>query len=111
VPTTANVGSLQWDTNYSAAGGGFDGAAGTVSCTSLVAGALAAFNDVEATTILTSGIITTTGFLIPADVSRCDFTTTGATAPTAGQFAISNVIATDPEGNDLDVNVIVSNIT
>ncbi|MFN2378081.1 MAG: hypothetical protein ABR538_16240 [Candidatus Binatia bacterium] len=95
LPDDVTVGSLQWDTDYSNAPGFFLGQGGNVECASLVNDALAAFNDVEATEVLDSGIISLAGFTGPIDVSECTFK--AAITPVANDFTITVTEASNPD--------------
>ena len=88
------LGSLQWDTDYSAAPGVFVGSAGGVECATLIDGSIAEFNDQEESLTLTSGIISLAGFTGPVDVSECTFR--ASTDPVAEDFVITVVDAADP---------------
>jgi hypothetical protein len=72
VTNVETLGSLQFDVDYGAVPGSFDGAGSTVACTRL-AGDFAAFNDIESTTTLSIAIISTVGFIGPIDIVRCTF--------------------------------------
>jgi hypothetical protein len=89
-----NVGALQYNVDYSAAGGGFDGAGDTVQCTDST-GSLPAYNDAEGTTTLSVGLINLGGFTGPRLVTTCSFTSTGGT-PTAGDFVVTVEDAATP---------------
>jgi hypothetical protein len=87
------LGSLQFDTDYSGAGGEFLGSAGTVQCSTLV-DALYAPNDIEAESKLTQGLISLNGFDGPTNVSQCTFVSSGQPQPE--DFEITVTEASDP---------------
>jgi hypothetical protein len=103
--TTDTLGSLQYDTDYSASGGGFDGAAGTVSCQRLV-GDFGAFNDIEASSTLSTAFISAAGFTTPAAVATCDFT--GPTQPAVGDFAVTVTDAARPDFTNVTASTVVA---
>jgi hypothetical protein len=82
-------GALQYNVDYSAAAGGFNGSADTVTC------AAGAFNDDEPASTLRTGIISLAGFAGPAVVATCQFDSTGP-VPVPGDFTITVVDASDP---------------
>ena len=112
VTNTVTLGALQFNTDYSGAGGDFVGSAGTVECTSPLstAGAIVTFNDDEAASTLRTGVISLSGFAAPADVAICNFAPTGAD-PTAGSFAITVVDATAPDLSPATADVEVTDIS
>ncbi|HEY2775113.1 MAG TPA: hypothetical protein VGK20_13790 [Candidatus Binatia bacterium] len=104
------VGSLQWDTDYSAAPGQMQGVGANVVCSTLVQGALAAFDDNDAQKKLSSGLVSLSGIQGPTDLAECNFVAT--TIPTLQQFVVTVTDATDPDLNDITPfpDVIISNI-
>jgi hypothetical protein len=100
---------LQYDTDYSAAPGAFNGSADTVECDDLT-GSLASFNDNETTEVLSAGLISIAGFNGARDIVTCNFTVAGGTDPVAGDFGITVVDATDPQLNPITVNMSISDI-
>ena len=110
VTNAVSIGALQYDTDYSGAPGGFNGAADTVECDDLT-GSLASFNDNETTQVLSAGLISIAGFNGARDIVTCNFTVdTGSPDPVAGDFPITVVDATDPQLNPITVNMTISNI-
>jgi len=91
------AGALQFEVNYSAAGGQFVGAGAAVSCTSPLSagGAFVSFNDVDASTQLNFAAVAIAGFTGPTIVANCTFD--APAAPTAGDFAITVVDASAPD--------------
>lgn len=90
------IGSLQWVVPYGEAPGSFAGSGGGVDCESLVDGALAAFNDVDATSTLEAGLVSLDGFQAPADVVRCRFERDG-TPVLAADFTPTAIEAGRPD--------------
>jgi hypothetical protein len=109
VTNTVTLGALQYDTNYASAPGTFDGAGATADCQDLT-GSIASFNDVEASSTLTSGLISVSGIVAPRDIVTCNFTPSGGT-PVAGDFAITVIDATDPSLNPVTATVAITDIT
>jgi hypothetical protein len=102
VDDAGNYGALQYNVDYTAAPGGFNGSADMVSCTAgaAIAGSIVTFNDDEGALTLRTGIISLAGFAGPANLAVCTFDSTGAT-PVAGDFAITVVDASDPGLNPI----------
>jgi cysteine-rich repeat protein len=100
-PVTA--GSLQFEVDYAAAPGGFKGSGpgipngGTLECSSLIAGALGAFNDDDEARSLTAAIIKTVGFTGPVALASCVFELDDDVAPVADDFVITVTDAKDPQ--------------
>jgi hypothetical protein len=107
------LGSLQWNTDYSGAGGGFTGSADMVDCTSPLsaAGAIVTFNDDEAALTLRTGIISLAGFTGPTVVASCTFANCADPDPVAGDFALTLVDAADPSFNPQTPTLAITNIT
>jgi hypothetical protein len=110
VTNTETLGALQYDTNYAAANGGFDGAGGAVACTRL-AGDFAAFNDIEASSNLSSAFISAAGFTGPIDVASCGFTGNSGTPPVAGDFAITITDQSKPDFSPASATVEITDIS
>jgi len=90
------IGALQFEVDYSGAAGSFDGAADGVACTSLVAGALTTFNDIEASSTLVVVQSVLAGFAGPGSVVSCTYS--GAPpAPTDFIFTVVDASDTTPE--------------
>ena len=91
------AGALQFEVDYSAAGGQFQGSGATVSCTSPLSagGAFVSFNDVDASTQLNFAAVAIAGFTGPTTVANCTFD--APAAPVAGNFAITVVDASAPD--------------
>ena len=103
-----NIGSLQYDTDYSASGGGFDGNAGAVSCQK-VAGDFGAFNDIEASQNLSTALISAGGFSGPTTVATCDFT--GTRQPATTDFAITITDQAHIDFTPANATVAVTDVT
>lgn len=83
----ATFGALQWETNYTASGGDFDGTAAAVACRPLTSGVLTAVNDNDTGNTLDTGLVAVSGYSGPADLTECDFT--GPRVPAKADFAIA----------------------
>jgi hypothetical protein len=99
------LGSLQYDTDYSNAPGGFLGVGAQVECSDLVEDSIASFNDCETDDCqffpakedtLITGIIVLDGFTGPTNIAECTFRASG-TAPEASDFAITVTEASEPD--------------
>jgi len=110
VTSNETIASLQYDTDYSGASGNFDGTGGSVSCTSSVAGAIAAFNDNDGTKVLGTGLVALAGFTGPLDVATCNYTTSNP-ALAAGDFGITVTDASDTNFLPLSPTVAVTNVS
>jgi len=92
------LGALQFTVDYASAPGEFDGSADAVSCTSplTATGAFVTWNDDDTGTnaTLNFAAVALGGFTGPTTVGTCTFTATGS--PTASQFAVTVVDASDP---------------
>lgn len=108
---SANAGALQFHTVYTGAPGEFAGAAAAVNCTSLVSGALPAFNDIEETDTLNLGIISLSPIVAPIDLVRCTFNANPGEVPTAADFPIVIDDATDPDGAPITATIEVTSVT
>lgn len=84
------LGSLQWTTTYDGSVEP-EGSGAAVACTSLIDGALAAFNDIEAQNRLESGLVSLDGINGPINVASCTVDTIGGAS--AADFTISDVEA------------------
>lgn len=106
-----SIGALQFDTNYSAAGGQMEGTADQVICTKLV-GDLVTFNDDDAAQNLSAAFVSLAGFSGPVDVMKCNFNTPNndLTPPVAGDFVVTIKDATDPNLQPVTADVAVNNI-
>jgi hypothetical protein len=102
---SAAVSSLQFDVNYAAATGGFQGSGSTVSCTKQVVTALFAPNDVEATSTLTLGLVDLDGFTAPRAVAKCTFNGDAGDPPVPGDFLITIVDSTNADGDPVSSTV------
>jgi hypothetical protein len=91
------AGALQFNVNYSAAGGQFTGSGAAVSCTSPLSagGAFVSFNDVDASTQLNFAAVAIAGFTGPTTVANCEFDSPAA--PNAGDFTITVEDASAPD--------------
>jgi len=108
VTNVETLGALQYDTSYAGVGGGFDGTAGAVDCTRL-AGDFAAFNDIEASTTLSSAFISAAGFTGPIDVASCNFTTSNG-GLAAGDFTITITDQSKPDFTPANATVEITNV-
>jgi hypothetical protein len=110
VTSTETLGSLQFDTDYSGdpGGGSFEGSGAGVNCTAL-AGDFTAFNDVDASSRLSTATISTAGFTGPTDVTECNFQTSNA-ALAPGDFAITVTDASDPAFNPVNPTVEITSV-
>ena len=99
-------GALQWDTNYTATGGDFDGAGSAVSCRPLTSGVLVAINDDDASSVLSTGLVAASGYTGPSDLTECDFT--GPKVPAKSDFAITITEAVSVDFETLDPEPVVA---
>jgi hypothetical protein len=108
------AGALQFEVDYSGAGGDFVGSGAGVSCTSPLSagGAFVSFNDIDASTQLNFAAVAIAGFTGPTTVANCTFDAPGG-APAPGDFAITVVDASAPDLSPIDPlpTVSVSAIT
>jgi hypothetical protein len=119
---TANVGALQWSTDYSGAPGSITGKGSVSSCTNEVDDTLFAENDKDlvctndnddvctldadceggtctvALKELTLGIVSIDGFAAPAPLVICQFDADSGQTPTPEDFVVTIEDSTDPEG-------------
>jgi hypothetical protein len=104
------VGALQFVTNYSGAPGEIQGSGATMACTAGagIPGALFAPNDVDATKMLTIGIVSFTGFAPVAELANCIFNGDSSDPPVAGDFPITIEDATDVGGTPITATVGVT---
>ena len=98
--TGITVGSMQWETDYSAAPGVIRGSGSSTRCTNITPGALAAFDDNDQTKTLSAGLVSLTGFTGPVDLVECKFDAFDDVQ--ASDFDITVIEATD-----LDIEPIV----
>ena len=108
IEETRSIASFQIDVDYSSTGGNFRGTGSSVACHSDLAdgepddsdpGAvrfLAAFNDVDVTSVLTAGFVALDSFSGRLDLFRCEFEMPEERAD--ARFAIRVTDATDPDG-------------
>jgi hypothetical protein len=94
VSNTETLGSLQFDVDYDGVAGSFLGRGAGVECVRL-AGDFAAFNDKDASKILSVAVIAATSFTGPIDVVRCEFGCPLTLSP--GDFAITIVDQARPD--------------
>jgi hypothetical protein len=94
--SAGSLGALQFDIIHGGASGGFAGAAGAARCQSLIAGALATFNDKGHGT-LSGALIHLEGIPTPGPVASCTFKSREPVSP--ADFSIRVVDAADSEGN------------
>ncbi len=93
------LGALQFSVDYSSAPGVIVGSGatpnqgGTVECAALVPSSVTSFNDTDATSNLTVGIIHLTGFTGPTDLAEC--TMRAQIDPVPADFSISVTDAAD----------------
>gem|GEM_PF-6209054 len=107
------VGALQFDSDYSAAGGDFDGSGAAVACAKQAGfTALEAFNDKDATTkVLSQGFIDNSGFAGPRTVSTCRFLDTDGIAPKPSDFVNTTTDCTDLNSMAVTCFVGVKSVT
>jgi cysteine-rich repeat protein len=110
VDGTDLLGGLELRVDYSAAGGTFNGTGEGVECTGLAPASTQAARDDDAGAELNLGLISGSGFFLPQDIWRCDFTASGA-APGADDFAFSVVEALTPESEPTILDASVSAIS
>lgn len=85
---SVTVEALQFDVDYSAAGGEFVGLGDDVDCTTNGAiNAVAAYNNDDGDTTLTEGFVNTAGFSGAVRVATCTFD--AASAPAKADFAVT----------------------
>jgi hypothetical protein len=107
-----HTGALQWKTDYSAATGGFVGSGGLVACTSgLPAPALFGKNDVDATSTLTLGLISNTGFAAPLTIATCTFLGDPNDPPKISDFAVTIEDQVDVALNPITATIAITQIT
>jgi len=87
-----SVGSLQFNVDYSATGGDFDGSGGSVSCTDQT-GSIATFFDDDAGTV-DAAYLTFAGFTGPTNLAICSMTAPVAPLPT--DFVVTVTDGSDP---------------
>jgi len=108
--TAATFVTLQFETDYADAPGGFVGTGLDVDCASLLPSTGFAFNDLDDASILISLAIDQSGFDGPTDVVACTFA--GIFEPTIDDFAITVVDASDPALEPIDgAEVVISEIS
>jgi cysteine-rich repeat protein len=114
VEASLEFGSLQFETNYASAPGGFEGMGDAVSCEVVVPGGghFASFNDQDGQSRVIAGIVSIGGFSTPGDVVRCRFEADGA-VPTADDFSVSVTDASTPNVQTMVPvpAVVVSSVT
>ena len=108
VTNNETLGSLQYDTDYSAAGGSFEGSGAGVNCTAL-AGDFTAFNDMDAAQILSAATISTAGFTGPIDVSECIFQTNNA-ALAPGDFTVTITDQSAPDFSPTNATMAITSV-
>jgi len=98
---TVTLGALQLDVDYSATSGGtFEGTGSAVTCTGLAAGSLYSFNDLDASQILRTSVISLSGLLGPARIMSCIFVP-GAIDPIIEEFVITVLDASAPDASPI----------
>jgi hypothetical protein len=132
---TANVGALQWGTDYSGAPGGFANSGGAVTCTNKVPQSLFAPNDkdkvcsLDNTKVCASdadcvtgskgtctveleelvlGVISLDSFAAPLDLATCTFNGVSNDPPVPGDFVIEIQDATDAGGSPITAVISVA---
>ena len=91
-----SLGALQFDVDYSGAGGDFDGSGTSVACSTPLTSASASFNDDEATRTVSAGYLSLSGFTGPTPVADCLFTPVGAD-PLPTDFPVTVIDASAPD--------------
>lgn len=99
------VASLQFDIDYSAAPGSFQGSGSGVSCTKQVATAIFAPNDVDASSKLTLGLVDLDGFSAPTGLAKCIFNGSAGDPPVPADFVISIVDSTNGDGDPVSSSI------
>ena len=94
--TEVTVNGLMFEVAYGEAPAAPAGSAGGVECTTLLGGALGAFNDMEANQTLLAGLVHLDGFSGEADVVECYLD--AAAAPSVADFGIVVTEAVDEDG-------------
>ena len=110
VTDALEIGALQYDVDYAAAAGEFDGMGPDVSCRNESTADLFSFNDRDSSRVLLMGYISLSGFRGPQRMASCDFTAIGEN-PTERSFVITVADAADLQANAIDVDVSVESIT
>jgi len=107
---SAPVGALQFTSNYGTATGEFSGVGAGVICSNLVPGGVPAFNDKDAQRLLTTGVLSLTGFAAPGDIAQCTFIGTAGDPPTPADFPIVLPLddATDVDGAPITAAISVT---
>jgi len=107
-PLSTPIGALQFDANYSAAGGTFDGAGFATVCeiATNMGDTIAAFLNLEGRRRLGAGLANGTGFRAPRDIAICRFIDYDGVAPLPENFAIK---VTDCTRVDIDILTTVPN--
>jgi cysteine-rich repeat protein len=109
VTTSANLGALTYEIDYSAVDGDFLGNQAGVKCTSLVSGSLFSFFDNPVKRTVKESVINTNGFRAPLSVAQCLFATNEADL-SPGAFAISVLSSSTPDFEDVPSTVAVTSI-
>lgn len=109
VTTTARLGALTYEIDYSAVNGDFLGNLAGVKCTSTVSGSLFSFFDNPVKRTLKESVINTNGFQAPLTVAQCLFATNDADlAP--GAFAFEVLSSSTPDFQDVPSTLAVTSI-
>jgi len=107
VTNAETLGALQFDVDYGAVSGGFDGSGSTVSCTKL-AGDFAAFNDHEAEETLAVAMISLSGITGPIDLAICTFVS--RVPPDPGGFPVTIIDQSRPDLTPAAASVAVTDV-
>jgi len=99
VTSSGTLGALQFDVDYSAIDGSFDGVADSVDCTSplTAGGGLITFNDEDGSKRLRIGVISLSGFNTPVVAAECVFTANGDSFPAPAEFDVVVIDASAPD--------------
>ncbi len=90
------VGAIQFEVDYSAAGGAIDGLDSAVVCAKPAGfAALEAFNDHDASEFLSMGFADTGGFAAPMVLATCRFIDDDSVAPAITDFAVTTLDCAD----------------
>ncbi len=108
----STVGALQIDSDYSGAGGEFDGTGANVACAK-AAGftALEAFNDNDTGQVVSQGFADSAGFAAPRVLSTCRFVDADGTPPAPSAFVNTTVDCSDLNSQPVNCFTSVQSVT
>jgi cysteine-rich repeat protein len=99
------IGGVQFDVDYSASQGEFEGAGQSVNCSETLEGALTVADDHDAESRLRLAMVSSASLSLPLDTFKCVFVT-NAVALELPSFQFDNVIATDTELQSVAVDIL-----